>query len=182
MRDADRIFDLPPSHWFYHHCGPASDMPVDMPNVSLIPGIPDDVMLQQNCSSAEHKAIVIDDGLTELLQCKDFLTNLVTRVAHHMNVSVFIISQSLFLIPRPVRINCNYFILMKNPQDKLSLSNLARQCFPRTVPAIVEAFQDATSRPHGYLCLDLHQSTEEQARVCTDIFADSVVVYVPRRK
>jgi len=46
----------------------------------------------------------------------------------------------------------------------------------------VDAFRDATSRPHLYLIIDLKSDTEEQYRLRTNIFPDEqTCVYVSKR-
>lgn len=95
-------------------------------------------------------------------------------------MSVFCLVQSLFTLDRVVRINSTYMILMRNPQDKLGVNNLFRQMFPGKLKAAMEAFDDATSEPRGYLLIDLHQLTEEPYRILTDIFQLSPIVYVAK--
>ena len=42
-----------------------------------------------------------------------------------------------------------------------------------------EAFADATSRPHGYLLIDLKPTTPDALRLCTDVFLpEMTIVYV----
>jgi hypothetical protein len=46
-----------------------------------------------------------------------------------------------------------------------------------------EAFQDATAKPHGYLLIDLKQSTPEHLRLRTNILPkQELAVYVNRRE
>ena len=49
---------------------------------------------------------------------------------------------------------------------------LARQVSPYNNNIVVEAFLDATKKPHSYLLFDFLQSTEETHRMRTDIFPD----------
>ena len=79
------------------------------------------------------------------------------------------------------RINSNYLILLRNPQDKLGVATLFRQVFPSIAKAALEAFEDATSMPHGYLLLDLHQHTDDQRRMMSDIFSVHPIEYVAKR-
>jgi hypothetical protein len=46
---------------------------------------------------------------------------------------------------------------------------------------LVEAYNDATARPHGYLLLDLKPGTEDRLRVRTDILPGEVdIVYIEK--
>jgi hypothetical protein len=52
--------------------------------------------------------------------------------------------------------------------------------FPNQVKYFVNAFQDATTRHHGYLLLDLHPLTPEELRVRSRIFKnEELEIYTP---
>ena len=59
---------------------------------------------------------------------------------------------------------------MNNPRDRLQISSLARQMFPKKTHFFIEAYQDATSLyKFGYLFIDLTQATDQLNRVQTGI-------------
>ena len=66
--------------------------------------------------------------------------------------------------------NTQYLVLFNNPIDRLQLATLAKRIYPTTSAVFVKKFEEATSRPYGYLDVDLKSSTPEQARLKTDIF------------
>jgi hypothetical protein len=69
-------------------------------------------------------------------------------------------------------------VVFKSPRDKTQISYLGRQMFPSNSKFIVEAFDDATSEPYGYLVVDLRPETPEEYRVRTRIFDnESTIVY-----
>ena len=80
-----------------------------------------------------------------------------------------------------MNLNSHYLVLSKNPRDVGQISILGRQTFSNG-KFLEESFKDATSRPYGYLLVDLKPDTEEQLRVRTNIFPDEVpqYVYVPK--
>jgi hypothetical protein len=49
---------------------------------------------------------------------------------------------------------------------------LARQINPGRVQEFMRSYEDATSRPHGYLMLDLKPTTDDQQRLKTNVIAD----------
>ena len=53
-------------------------------------------------------------------------------------------------------LNCHYRYLVsfKSPRDSSQINHLAKQMFPGHVKYMQESFQDATSRPYGYLLCD----------------------------
>ena len=72
-------------------------------------------------------------------------------------------------------------IVFKNPRDSLGVSTLARQMYTHSTNFLLQSFQDATKRPHGYLLLDLHQLTPENMRLRTNILpGEKQIVYVKR--
>lgn len=83
---------------------------------------------------------------------------------------------------REISLNSHIIVLFSSPKDKQQISVLARQISPEIPRFITEAFSDATSKPYGYLVLDLHQQTPENYRVRTNIFSNEYphnVVYTP---
>ena len=83
-------------------------------------------------------------------------------------MSVIYLVQNLFPNgneSRTFSINAQYMVLFKNPRDNTQVVNIAKQMFPGRVKYMKEAFRDATSAPHGYLFVDLKQSTREYLRL-----------------
>ena len=80
-----------------------------------------------------------------------------------------------------MNLNSHYLVLFKNPRDVGQIVILGRQMFSNG-KFLEEALKDATSRPYGYLLVDLKPGTEEQLRVRTNIFPDEEpqFVYVPK--
>lgn len=71
--------------------------------------------------------------------------------------------------------------MFNNPRDKLQINVLARQMFPNKVNFFCEAFDDAASKPHGYLFIDLKQTTETKNRIQTGITMDNDrIIYTPK--
>jgi hypothetical protein len=56
---------------------------------------------------------------------------------------------------RNISLNAHYILMFKSPRDKQQIYMLARQINPGKVQEFMKSYEDATSRPHGYLMLDL---------------------------
>lgn len=98
---------------------------------------------------------------------------LFTKGSHHKNISVILITQNVFhqgKYCRDISLNCKYLVLFKNPRDKSQVFPLARQVFPENPSSFVKVYKEATSKPYGYLFLDLTQTTNDVLRFQTDIF------------
>ena len=128
--------------------------------------------------------IIVDDLMSEK---DDTLTKLFTKDSHHRNISVVYITQNIFdqkTGRRTMSLNSQYMIAFKNPRDRGQISTLAGQMFPSQPGYMPDAFDKATSVPHGYLFVDLTQETPDEYRLRKSVFGrpgcplKSEVVYV----
>jgi hypothetical protein len=112
------------------------------------------------------------------------VAELFVRGSHHQDLSVILIVQNMFhkgKNMRDVSLNANYMILFKNPRDAGQIRCLASQMFPGESKFLVDAYKQATARPHGYLLLDLHPRTSEKLRVLSDILEkEDTAYYLPK--
>lgn len=146
--------------------------------VTWMDSVPDLSFFKDN----KNRILVLDDMMTQ--QDQGFV-DLFTRISHHNNVTVIFITQNIFSNKRGSRdmsLNAHYIVFFKNPRDKNQINFLARQIFPEHPKLMQECYQDATQNPHGYLLIDLTQTTKDDYRLRTKIFpADSPrnIFYVP---
>jgi hypothetical protein len=85
---------------------------------------------------------------------------------------VILITQNLFHQVRHCRnisLNAHYVVALKHVKDKKQFQYLAQQVYPEDSGSLYNAYLDATSRPHGYLILDLAQDTNDGLRFRTSI-------------
>ena len=133
--------------------------------------------------------VVLDDLMIEAVNNKE-ITNLFTRISHHLNISVIFIIQNLFVQGREVRnisMNAHYHILFKNKRDREQTSRFGRQLLGKGFGAFFEwAFSKATSRLFGYLVIDNHPRSKEEYQLRSYIFPwenvkGSPVIYIPKK-
>lgn len=134
--------------------------------------------------SSQNNLVILDDLYKE---CQDniMIQNLFTVNSHHKNISVFLLSQNLFpqgKCSRTISLNSHYLLIFKNPRDKSQIYALARQMFPNNINFFFEAYLDAVeNKSHGYLFLDLKQSTIEKNRVQTGILPNDLrIIYTAK--
>lgn len=126
-----------------------------------------------------HSVCVLDDLLTESETSKD-VTNMCTRMAHHKSCFVILIMQNLFPAGKESRtrsLNTHYYVIFKNPRDKLQFETFARQINPHKVKHLIEAYENATRKPHGYLLIDFTQDCPDDMRFRSDILEPPISVY-----
>jgi hypothetical protein len=160
--------------WCYSEMGSVENN--QRAGVTYNQGLPDDDMFD----GTTPNLLVLDDLMHE---SSEKVAKLFTKVSHHRNVSVIFITQNLFhqnKHAREMTLNSHYLVVFKNPRDKSQIGYLARQLNPENPRYVMEAYRMATEKPHGYLLIDLKQSTEENMRYKSDVFADYPSVYVKK--
>jgi hypothetical protein len=175
------LIDVPPAiiHWSFMEWQPTYD---DLKqnseigkSIQFVEGLPDLNELKANQKIPQ--LLVLDDMMQEMGKDKR-LVELFTRGCHHWNVSVIHIVQNAFFSGlRTSRINAQYLVLMKNPADRLQVQTLGRQLFTGS-KHFIEAYNDATEKPFGYLLVDLSQTTPDNLRLRTNIFPDDEYQFV----
>ena len=133
-------------------------------------GVPGD--LESMIDPSIRNLVVIDDLMHELRNDQTITSNL----------SVIFILQNIFHRGKELRdmsLNYHYLVLFKSPRDSSQVNHLAKQMFPGYVKYMQESFQDATSRPYGYLLCDLKPETPTVFRLRTNVFpGDTQFAYV----
>ncbi|KAG8239561.1 hypothetical protein J437_LFUL019254 [Ladona fulva] len=157
--------------WCYSEFQSISSKIRGNPKVKFHQGVPD--LSEISNGSKAQRLICLDDLMMEI---DTSIVNLFTKGAHHWNLSVIFITQNLFHQGkgrRDISLNSHYIIF-----------HLARQIHPENPLFIQDAYRDATSKPHGYLLIDLKQSTPDDYRIRTNIFPEDkyTFVYVPKNK
>ena len=103
------------------------------------------------------------------------VTKLFTKKSHHCSMSVIYLVQNVFpkgKETRTISIYVQYMVPFKNHRDNTQVVNLAKQMYPGRVKYMQEAFRDATSISHGYVFVDVKQSTPENLRQRSNIIPD----------
>jgi hypothetical protein len=107
-----------------------------------------------------------------------------TKGSHHRNLSIVYIVQNIFHQGKEMRnisLNAHYIVLFKSPRDKQQISMLARQVSPGKVQEFMRSYEDATSRTHRYLMLDLKPTTSDQDRLKTNILPGEIAKFVQKQ-
>jgi hypothetical protein len=111
-----------------------------------------------------NRWLIIDDLMTEATE-GGRSDALFTKHGHHLNLTVFLVVQNLFLKSlRTMSLNAHYFFLGKNPRDASTIVNLARQMTPGDTKFLAEVYKDATREPYSFLFVSARQETDDSAR------------------
>ncbi|KAL3104343.1 hypothetical protein niasHS_001190 [Heterodera schachtii] len=149
--------------------------------VRVCHALPDEEGVKRAASECNGRLLLVLDDLMVGMRAP-FLDTLFTRGSHNWGVSVVLITQHLFIRElRIARNNAHYLVLLRNPSGALQVRSLGVQLFPGALRHFLEAYDDATADPFGYLLVDMHPTTRPQMRLKTHIYpGELTVVYAPR--
>ena len=154
----------------------------EMPNVEFHRGLSEELIKRENLSG--HTCLVIDDLADEVDE--KLLERLFTKLSHHRFISVIFIVHSLFYPGlknmRLISLNTNYLVIFKTARDQNSIAIVARQMFGKSYKYMILAYEDATSKRHGYLLVDSKDHSSGLIRLRTQIFPGELTIcYVPKQ-
>jgi hypothetical protein len=168
-----RYIQPPPTHviWCYGVENPGQFETIKYSSiypVTFVKGLPN----MEDIREAQGALIILDDLMQDAAKSKSVST-LFSRGMHHLNISVILLLQNIFhqgVVMRDISLNASYIILIKNPRDSRQVMTLAQQIFPMNPKYLTEAYSLATTRPHGYLIINLTQRVADDRRLYTNIF------------
>jgi hypothetical protein len=149
--------------------------------VHFIEGLPE----PSEFTNDENNLLILDDLMADSANSK-LVSNLFTRTSHHRNLSVILILQNLYhkgSSLRDIGLNAKYLIIFKNPNDRRQIRYLALQIFPENPQFVIDAYEQATQRPHGYLMVDFDTKTPDELRIRTGLFPPEIpILFIPKKK
>ena len=175
LRYQDEIFETPPEKIYLFYSEPQeiyNNMEYEGVVDKLIMGTPTSEKLKQLVSPYKKKGgtvCIFDDALKDITDDMEYIF---TTLTHHLNMSVFFLTQSLFFQNKSYRtmtLNAHYLFVMKSPRDSSQISHLAKQVSPYKTKFVIDSYQNATRRPYTYLLIDLHQRTPDYLRYLSNI-------------
>ena len=150
-----------------------------MENVDFKQQLPD---INTLCSDPHiPRLFIIDDMMDSATQSRE-MCSIFTEASHHYNFSLIFIVQNLFYggkMTRTMSLNTSYIVVCKSPRDRSQIATLARQMYPNNSRKLIDAYEQATSEPFGYLLIDLKQETPEDRRLIKRINFNNQPITVP---
>ena len=129
-------------------------------------GLPGSSHLTKWFGPTRGGVLVLDDLIEEGGQGKRVL-DLFSKDSHHRNITVLYLTQDLFLpgkFSKKINRNAHYIVAFKNPRDQTGIRTILPQAFPDRWRQILRLFKRVTSRPFGYLMLDVHRGLDDRYR------------------
>ena len=161
IRHRARLFSVTPQRIIYTYKYPQAWM-VDFPNVEFTTEVPTIL------DPALPSMVVLDDIVCDANALNECVS-LFVRGSHHMNASVFFLTQNLFAGSsqyRTISLNSTQFVLFKTIRGLHQIETLGRQIFGKK-SEFMKVYKDATESPYSYLLIDLSptQTYRLRARV-----------------
>ena len=141
-------------------------------DIEFVKGIPVNIEDEQFLNPAIQNLIVIDDLMSEASNDKR-ICDLFTKGSHHRNLSVICLVQNLYYQgkeSRTMSLNSQYLVLFNNPRDQQQITVLARQMYPGQSEKCLNTYIMATSKPFGYLLIDLKPDTPNDKHLWPNVF------------
>ena len=173
LKNINNLYTIPPTdvYFFYKEW-----QPMYAENSHLVTEFIQDsaslAFLREKAKTTSNITCIIDD---QFLEANVETSDLFTKGSHHLKLNVFFIVQNLFWkspFSRTISLNATYIVIFRNPRDKSSITHFAKQFDPNNVRTIRKIYEEATSKPYGYLIFDLHQGTDDRHRMLSNIFRE----------
>ena len=178
LLNADKMIQPRPHNifWFYKRWQPIyTELRKKLNNIKFIQGIPPTLKNAKFFDERFPTLFIFDDLMRDATRNSD-ICELYTEGSHHRNLSVICLLQNIYHHGRENRtmsLNTQYLVLFKNPRDQLQVMTLSRQMFPHRSYQFMDQFNRATTKPYGYLVIDLKQNTPDYQRIRTDVFINN---------
>ena len=171
LQRANQTIEPPPERIIicYSHWQPSyNDMQDSIPNIEFMRGIPSNLEQDSFLDTSKRNLIIFDDLMSDIGK-DNRMTDLFTKGSHHRNLSVIVLMQN-FYEPRTVtmRRNCQYLILGNMPMDLQTIKTMSQRMFPDKPKYMMDVYKEATSKPYGFLVIDLKPTTPDHERLRTN--------------
>lgn len=152
-------------------------------NLSIVDGCSESLLAQYDILNPATNSVLILDDLHQEMANNKLLSNLFCKFSHHYNTMVILVTQNLYHQGKAMRdtiSNCHYIVSLSHPRDKTAIACLARQMFPGRSRYLLDAYEEATAVPFGYLIIDARPETPSNLRLRSGVFSDEVdVAWIP---
>ena len=185
LKHADGMFKVPPSKIYFCYTmwqNIYTEMQNEIKNIEFYQGLPSMEELNDWGVEDGHKILVLDDLMMKGVDSEE-LIHMMCVGSHHSNFTVMFLLQNVFQKGKSMRtasLNCHYFVLMASKRDSLQIQQLGRQMFPGQTKYFMDAYQKATSKPYGYLLVDINPHTDKSYQLRSNILpGQDTTVYQP---
>lgn len=183
LKHADGMFKVPPSKIYFCYSmwqNTYNQIQNENTNIQFYHGLPSLEELNDWGATEGHKLLILDDLMMKGVDSEE-LVHMMCVGSHHSNFTVIFLLQNVFQKGKSMRtasLNCHYFLLFRNYRDVLQVQTLGKQMFPGNIKYFMDSYQKATSKPYGYLLVDINPHTDKSYQLRTNILpGQATIVY-----
>lgn len=160
MKERETLFENPVKkilYCYYVDQPLFHEMGENLDSIEFLNQLPDESRIMEFTKDGEHNLIILDDMIGQVVKSSK-TEDLITKLSHHRNCSVLLVSQNLFQAgncSRTISLNIQYYFLLANFRDVRPIGVLAGQTGLRK--KLTDSYTEAVyNKPFGYLLLSLH--------------------------
>lgn len=184
LKDMEYYFSPVPQKILYcysHWQDKYDSMQNSIKNIEFHQGLPKRDFILEWSNGNSPQLICLDDLMTHV-SCSSDIVQLFTIDCHHRNITTIMLNQSLYPVgkySRTLSLNLTYLIIFKNLRDSLQVKKFGSQMYPGQLDYFMHAYDKATSKPYGYLCIDLNPHANRIYTLRSNILRNEqpIVVY-----
>ena len=75
-------------------------------------------------------------------------------------------------------LNAHYIVAFDSSRDVTKIGTLAKQMYTGSTKYMIGAYQDAISKPFGYLQISLQPQTDDRIRLRTNFFQARLITFI----
>ncbi len=144
------------------------------PKITFIEGIDLSYIEQGNCLA------IFDDMLLE--KQSKCLAEVFVFGSHHLNITVFFLTQTLYPKDEHYRLmalNAHYMVLFGDMRSLRQVNTLANQLFMHEDKArLINAFRSSINRAYGFVVLNFVKNIPRELTVITNFWSENPSVYL----
>jgi hypothetical protein len=188
IEQKDRAFFIPPTKiiYIYSNYQPIYDeMRTTSAEMVFIKYIPNEAQLEALTSGHDHSLLICDDQMAQVATTSH-ISNIFTRLSHHLRMSTFLLLQSTNMTGSryagDIVRNCHYTLLFKAGQNGHLIRSLGSRI--NDYKNLSNAYKIATAEGQfKYLCVNTHPKAAEMEKFTSQILPDDpyCLVYIARK-
>ena len=185
LENAAGMFSIPPKKIIYCFSEYQKTFDVIKQNVTDIiffQGLPTREHIEEWTEGTDHTLLICDDLMMPLSQSQEAV-HLFSVLSHHRSVSIIYLAQSLYppgKYSKTLSLQVHYYILFHNMRDMRQIITFGSQVFLENVNYFKSVYEKCTSKPYGYVLIDISPHTNSLYRLRTDIFpGETMRVFLP---
>lgn len=184
LRNKNTLFVTPPTNciFVYKHWQPLySELQRAHKEILFLDSLPTEDELKEKVHKHNHSLFICDDLISEI-GSSSFISDVFTRLSHHLKTSTILLVQNLSMpgkFTSTLCRNAHVSVLMKSPREAYAIRSLGVQL--NDYKNLLSVYKDATTEPFSYLVVDTHPLANALYKYRSKIFpteSEGPIIYL----